>query len=99
MALVFCPQCNEPIAQTIDSRGQLSAWMYAEKGYCAKHPAPPGPRELPPAGYCEWSNRVTRGHRATETWLIPRTGKRLCRRHMADFVREAIRRGSYGEKT
>lgn len=98
MALIFCRECNEPIAQTIDKRGQFSAWMYAEKGYCAKHPAPAGPREPPRRGQCDWSTRLwPKGHTSSEVWYVPSRDRNYCSQHLADLVRDAIKRGRFGK--
>lgn len=96
MALIFCVGCNEALA-AMEDRGQLSAWTYAERGYCRKHPAPAGPVEYQ-SGFCEYRGRMSRGHNASPVWYVPVFSGNYCRQHLSDIVRDAIRRGRFGEK-
>jgi hypothetical protein len=85
MALVFCSDCNEAVADSVDERGRHKAWNYGGRGFCQKHPAPAGPIEPAVAGRCQWGA----GHFSAAIWALPKDGKFYCLDHLTRIVRIA----------
>ena len=73
----------------------LHAFEYDGRRWCKEHLPPSGPVDPPIPALCVVGHRV---HQAARTYWLPVMGRRVCDTHLANLVKEVIRRGDFGRR-